>query len=316
MKGFFKALAIVSMSMVCSSGLINAGSKGTSGAQFLRIGVGARGPAMAGAVSPIVDDASAIYWNPAGLSRMEKKEVQVSYNAYFKDTSSQFIGYGHPTADHGTFGAAINMFGVKDIEKRSDTAGDADIPDLGKFDTRDMAGSLGWANKMSLGTGRMHYGAALKFISSNLGTESAATGAADLGMAWDLREEGGLTMSLAVLNLGGELKFKSDGDPLPLNIKPALAYRMNFERMGKLTAVLDSDLLVNDGLAYVQPGFEWMVHPIFTLRSGYQFGRDKDAGSGFAAGVGFRLMSINIDYAFVPYGDLGDTHRMSLGYRF
>src|SRR5262245_1106221 len=97
--------ACAGMALLCSTGL-QAASKGTSGAQFLRIGVGARGPGMAGAFSPIADDASSIFWNPAGLARMDKREVQVSYNAYFKDTASQFIAYGHPTAERGTFGAS------------------------------------------------------------------------------------------------------------------------------------------------------------------------------------------------------------------
>ncbi|MCG3203458.1 MAG: hypothetical protein KCHDKBKB_00125 [Elusimicrobia bacterium] len=315
MKRFFRMTAALMVVMICSSGLIAAG-KGTSGGQFLRIGAGARGPGMAGALAPIVDDATAIYYNPAGLARVERPEVQVSYNAYFKDTAQQFIGYAHPSRDHGSFGLGVTLFGVQDIEKRSATAGDADRPDLGEFDTRDMAVSLGWGNKRSMGAGRLHYGAALKFISSNLETESAATGATDLGLVWDLREEGGLSLSMSLLNLGGELKFADEGDPLPLNFKPGLAYRMNFERMGRLNAIIDSDLLLHDGIASVQPGLEWMPLEMFSLRTGYQIGRDEGAGSGFAAGAGFHLMNIGIDYAFMPFGDLGDTHRISIGYRF
>ncbi len=316
MKGLARATMVVSMIMFGSNGLTHATGKGTSGAQFLRIGVGARSPGMAGALSPIVDDVTAIHDNPAGLARMDKREVQLSYNAYFKDTSSQFLGYAHPTENHGAFGLGISMFGVKDIDKRSATGGDADTPDLGKFDTRDMAASLAWANKLALGNGRLHYGAALKYISSDLNTDKAATGAIDMGAMWDLREDGGLTFALSVLNLGGQLKFAEEGDPLPLDIKPGVAYRMKFERAGQLALAVDSDILVHDGVSYVQPGIEWAPMPMFALRTGYQFGRDNGAGSGFAAGAGFRLMNIGIDYAFVPFGDLGDTHRVSLGYRF
>jgi len=310
-----KILLLAAMTIVSSNGLTHA-TVGQSGGQFLRIGVGARGPGMGGAISPIVDDVSSIYYNPAGLSRMESREIQMSYNAYFKDTSSQFLGYAHPTEDHGTFGVGISMFGVRNIDKRSATAGDADAPDLGSFNTNDLAASLAWGNKLSLGSGRLRYGAALKYISSDLGAAKAVTAATDFGAMYDFRENGGLTVSLAVLNLGGELKFQNIGDPLPLNVKPGVAYRMNFERGGKLTAVLDSDLLVHDGLAYIQPGFEWSPYPMFSLRTGYQFARAAGAGSGFAAGAGFRLMNIGIDYAFVPFGDLGDTHRISLDYRF
>jgi hypothetical protein len=270
---------------------------------------------MAGAVSPFIDDATSIYWNPAGLARMESKEVSLSYNSYFEDTAQQFVGYGHPT-EHGTFGVGFTMFGVKDIEKRS-VDGDADAPDLGSFDTRDLAASFGWGNKRDMGSGALRYGAALKYISSDLEVESAATGAVDLGSAYEFgSEESKFYVSAALLNLGGELKFDEEGDPLPLNFKPGVAWRKDVGRMGNVIAALDADMLLNDGVALVQPGVEWNVHPMFSLRSGYQIGRDEDAGSGFAAGVGFRMSGLMLDYAFVPYGELGDTHRMSVGYRF
>lgn len=308
-------LTILSVSLISVINISMAGSKGKSGGQFLRVGVGARGPAMAGAFSPIVDDATAIYWNPAGLALLEKRNVELTYNSYFKDTASQFAGYAHPTR-RGVFGLGVSLFGVKDIEKRSLTGGDSDTPDLGNFDTRDMAVSLGWANKMGLGDGILNYGAALKYISSDLETEKANTAAVDLGVIHQCHKDKGLSLSLAVLNLGGELKFKDTGDPLPLNIKPGVAWRQGLGKLGKLSLALDGDILVNDGIGYVQPGFEWWAHRAFALRGGYQFGRDKDAGQGFGVGAGFRLFNIGVDYAFVPFGDLGDTHRMSLGVKF
>jgi hypothetical protein len=308
------ATMVASLMMLSSSGLQAAG-KGTSGAQFLRIGVGARGPGMAGAIAPIADDATAIYYNPAGMARLERKEVQLGYNAYFKDTAAQFIGYGHPM-NNGVLGLGLSMFGVKDIEKRSATGGDADTADLGNFNTRDMALSIGWAGKRAMGPGRLHLGAAVKYISSDLEVKTAKTGALDMGAIYSFRENRGLSLSLAVLNLGGKLKFDKESDPLPLNVKPGLAWKRDFERMGRLTAALDADLLVNDGIAFVQPGLEWWAHPSLALRTGYQFGRDEDAGSGLGAGVGLKIMNLGIDYAFVPYGDLGDTHRISLGMKF
>jgi hypothetical protein len=308
------ALLIVAATLMCASGAFAAG-KGTSGAQFLRIDAGARGAAMSGAISPIVDDATAIYYNPAGLSRMEQREVELAYNAYFKDTSSQFAGYAHPTESHGTFGIGVSMFGVRDIQRRSADTGDTDSAQS-TFNTQDLAVSLGWANKMALGNGRLHYGGALKYVSSNLDVKTARTGAVDMGAAWDMRENGGLTVSFAVLNLGGKLKFQSESDPLPLNVKPGVAYRMNFQRMGKLTLAMDANMYVHDGAGSVQPGVEWSPVPMFSLRGGYQIGRDTGAGSGVSVGAGFNLMRLKLDYAFVPFGDLGDTHRISLGYKF
>ena len=294
-----------------------AAGKGESGGQFLRVGVGARGPAMGGAFSAIADDASAIYWNPSGLAQLQKREVSLSYNKYFEDTAAQFVAYAHPTEGNGTFAGSVRLMGVDDIEKRSITGGDADTADLGSFDTQDMAVTFGWANKLGMWGGNLNYGASLKYVSSDLNTDKAQTGAVDLGLLYHLNEDAsGLGLSFAVLNLGGELKFKDEGDPLPLNLKPGAVYRCDFERWGRLNAAIDADMLVNDGLLFVQPGLEWWPREMFALRTGYQFGRDDDAGSGFAAGMGINVHNISIDYAFVPYGELGDTHRMSLGFKF
>ncbi|MEK6544204.1 MAG: PorV/PorQ family protein [Elusimicrobiota bacterium] len=302
------ALFALTASMAVASGA------GTSGGQFLRVGVGARAAGMAGALSPIVDDPTAIYWNPAGLAMLEKREVSLSYNAYFVDTAQQFLGYGHPSK-YGTFGVGITMLSVGSIEKRSAASGDADVPDGGEFNTQDMAGALAWANKFDLNAFAMHYGAALKFVSSDLDAASASTFAADLGVI-AAHKASNLSFSLAVLNLGGELKFVDEGDPLPLNIKPGVGYRRDLGKMGKLNLALDADILVNDGLTYVQPGVEWWFHKNFAFRTGWQLGRDSDAGVGFAAGLGMRKDAIGLDYAFVPFGGLGDTHRVSLAYRF
>ncbi len=289
-----------------------ASGPGTSGGQFLRVGVGARAAGMGGAFSSLADDASAIYWNPSGLAQLNQKEVSLSYNAYFLDTSAQFLGYAQPMAG-GVFGVSVDMLSVKNIGKRSATGGDADTPDQGTFKTSDLAGTLAYAKKLD----SLNLGVGLKYISSDLGSsdygKAAATAfALDLGAMYNINEN--FQASLAVLNLGTKLKYINASDPLPLNIKPGVAWKGDVG-FGKLNAVLDADLLVNDGLNYVQPGVEYWPIEMLAVRAGYQIGRDSKAG-GLGVGLGFRHSNMSVDYAFVPFGNLGDTHRVSLGLRF
>lgn len=306
------------------------GGVGTTGAQFLRVPVGARAAGMGSAFSSLADDITAIYWNPAGLVSLEQREFSLSYNAYFEDTAAQFLGYGQKMGP-GHFGASLNMLSVRDIEKRSVSAGDRDTPDLGTFKTQDMAGSVAYAHKLNIKDRDLSVGAAVKYISSDLGDTTgvglsygnikatAETFALDLGAIMPLGQPesfkgGSLQASLAVLNLGGELKFQDEADPLPLNVKPGVAWKGKANNK-PLNAVLDADLLLNDSLTLVNLGFEYWMMQQFAFRAGYQLKEDNPA-PGIAAGLGFKHMGLNIDYAFVPFGNLGNTHRVSLGYRF
>jgi len=51
---------------------------GLSGGQFLKIGVGARGTGMAGAMSSITNDVTSIFWNPAGLADVKRYAADFS----------------------------------------------------------------------------------------------------------------------------------------------------------------------------------------------------------------------------------------------
>src|SRR3989338_4986558 len=72
---------------------------GTTGAQFLKVGVGARPLAMGGAFSALPDDANAINWNPGALGAIPKQSVTASYNSLFQDQRQGFLGYVKPLSD-------------------------------------------------------------------------------------------------------------------------------------------------------------------------------------------------------------------------
>ncbi len=67
-----------------------------SGASFLKIGVGARASGIGSAYTAIADDVTALYWNPAGLAQMRKKEIAATHTELFADTRYDFIGYAMP----------------------------------------------------------------------------------------------------------------------------------------------------------------------------------------------------------------------------
>ncbi len=101
---------------------------------------------------------------------------------------------------------------------------------------------------------------------------------------------------------------KLGNDPLPFEARVGLALTR-----GPLVLALDiASPLDND--TYYCAGVEWWMWDGIALRAGYK--TNQDIGQGLTAGLGFKKGKIQFDYAYVPYGDLGDTHKVSLGMSF
>jgi len=86
--------------------------------EFLNIGAGARGLAMGSALSASVGDATAGYWNPAGLTNVTNHpQVVAMYASYFSGIAKyDYAAVAIPTQNgKGTLGFTVLHFGVDDI---------------------------------------------------------------------------------------------------------------------------------------------------------------------------------------------------------
>ena len=285
-----------------------AGGAGTTSAQFLKMGVGARSLGMAGAYVAVADDAHALYWNPAGAAQAERPQIASSYNILYQDTSQGYLSYIHPTSV-GVWGLGLNYLQVADIEKR---AGDTAAADS-TFSSKDSAYSVSYTRPRVWKD--LSLGFTLKALQLKLDTKSASAFAVDLGAHYR-REDSPLSLGVSVLNLGSSVKYDTVSDPLPLGVKVGAAYRFFNNR---LLAAAGADSWVQEGINSAQLGVEWRPVSLFALRTGYQYApsRTELGGTvGFSAGVGFHVRKLDIDYAYVPFGDLGDTNRLSLSFTF
>ena len=97
---------------------LHAAGVGTTGANFLKVGVGSRALGMGGTAVTSVDDANAIYWNPARLTTLKSKSMTASYNTLFEDQSQGFVGGAMPLPENkGSVGLGINYLQVTDIDE-------------------------------------------------------------------------------------------------------------------------------------------------------------------------------------------------------
>src|SRR6185437_12221378 len=73
-----------------------ASGPGTTAADILNIGVGARAIGMGEAYVAQADDASSMYWNPAGLALMEERQASFMYSQMVQDLTYSNGAIGIP----------------------------------------------------------------------------------------------------------------------------------------------------------------------------------------------------------------------------
>lgn len=291
-----------------ASALDLGGGAGTGGADFLTIGVGARPLGMGGAFSAVDMglDANAANWNPAGLARVDAPAVTTSYSSLFEDQRQGYVGYAGPLAGAGgTWGAGVNYLTVSNIEKR---AGDTEAPDS-TFSNQNYAAALSYARALG---GGVALGGNLKYVRTALDSAKHSAMAFDLGALAGTPVEG-LTVGGFVRHLGSNI----GPDPLPLTFQGGAAYRALASR---LLLAADLQMLATERRGAAGLGAELWISPNLAARAGWRQQSASDRLNsglvGFSTGLGFKFSRFAADYAFLPYGDLGNTHRVTLGLRF
>jgi long-subunit fatty acid transport protein len=285
---------------------------GTTGASFLKIGVGARAVGMGEAFTAVADDASAVYWNPAGLNFLDNKEVSLMHTVWLEDIANNYLAYAQPIPGpvggvRRALGLSVNYVTVGDIQKIDNQGNEVG----GDFKPYDSAVTLSYAQRV-LG---VPFGCTIKYIQSKIDDQQGNAFAFDIGSMYKFNES--FMCGMVVQNMGTRIQFASAHDPLPLNVKCGTAYHWNKSLLTSfdVNAPVDNRVNASAGAEYV---FREIRAVQFAGRVGYKTAtiEDIDALSGLSAGLGFGMDYFGIDYAWVPYGDLGNTHRVSLGVRF
>ncbi len=272
----------------------------SSSAQFLKLGAGARAAGMADAFSSVADDVTAAYWNPAGLAQVEKAQVSVMQNQSLVETQYQYFGGAMPLKNQTVAFSLYRMdYGTIDRYSATDEK-------TGNFDAGSMAAALSLGKIMN---DKMSWGATLKFIQESIEAEKATTFAGDLGF---MVRHGETNFGFSMQHLGAGLKFIQEKGSLPLTFR-AGASRRFFEE--SLLGALEVSK-ANDNDATIHGGIEYKVNQVLQLRGGYQMtpGNSLDVAglTGITAGLGLNINKFSVDYGFIPFGDLGSSHKVSL----
>lgn len=297
-------LVAIAAAVACAAPLsaLLAGEAGSSGFLFLRLGNGARAGGMGEAFVAVADDATAIYYNPAGLASLEGVELNLTHSEWVQD-----IRFEQLSVANEMFGgvAALSFTGVYYGEM--DRYGD--YPSLapdGTFAPYDL--SVAGAYAMDV-LPNLSAGASIKLIYSKIDFESATGWAIDAGVSHRAMIEG-LTLAASMQNLGPQAKFVEEKFYPPFTLRGGAAYRFEEPWLHGATILAADALLPNDGELRLHAGLEYTYRSIVSVRTGY---KGNYYAQGFTLGVGVRYKSLVFDYAYLPVEfDLGDCHRVSL----
>jgi hypothetical protein len=283
---------------------------GTAGAQFLELGVSARAIGMGEAFLSICNDASAIYYNPAGLAQLMQREALFTHVSYPAEINYDFAALAYPTTRFGgVWGIGFTMLNAGEMDYNPYEVG---LNPTQTFTAKEYALSIGYARSL---TDRFSVGVALKVIDELYDTERATGWAADVGTLYDTGFKG-FKIGMMISNFGPDLKFLDQSYPLPMNFK--FGGVIDLLRRENHTAVVAAEgSHPNDNLEKFNAGVEYWFKDVFSLRFGNHF--EYDAG-GISAGGGVRLniseTKLSFDYGYHDMDYLESVHRFSVGVLF
>jgi hypothetical protein len=277
-----------------------------NGLDFLNVPVGARASGMGGAFVAVADDASAAYWNPAGLSRIGP-QVLFAHNAYIVDMKQEYVS-AVTRFGEWTVAGSFNIFDIGTLEKRDDSGAL-----LGEFRPFDLSLGISVAYPV---LEDLSLGATAKGIMSDIDIETATGFLFDIGAIWDgaIGPVEGISAGVTVRNLGPSLTFIDEPFDAPLGVRGGLAYRRDMPAAGS-RFVLSFDVeSMRGGDIETFVGGEWYYGEYISGRLGLNPNSDT---RDFATGFGAHYRDFVVDYAYVPFtSDLGSSHRIGVTYTF
>ena len=308
---------------------------GTSAATFLEIGVGARAMAMGGAYSSVANDATALYWNSAGIARIDGIQVELMHNKWLAETNYNFIGIAVPVpAIRSAIGLSIIYLDygtdlVRTVERPEGTGEE--------FTAHDMA--VGFSISKAL-TDRFSFGITTKIVSQQIWNEKGSASALDFGVLYsDLVQ--GLNLGANISNFGNDIRldgrdlrriidpneqvanfdrvpvnYNTGSYPLPLLFRVGISYEKTLGYLGNLLFAIDLNHPSN-ATESINLGAEFGFNNLFYIRGGYENMFELDSINGLTLGGGINIpklggMGFRIDYAWSDWGILNNGQRFSV----
>jgi len=313
---------------------------GTTAAKFLSVGVGPRANAMGGAYSAVADDASSMYWNPAGIGNITSSQGIFTYTKMFADINLNYFGVVTPVEGVGNFGVSVTALNYGDMEITTEL----DPEGIGTtFSSGSYAFGISFARFI---TQDFVIGATVKYIRVDIYNSSASGFAIDIGTMfntpfWGIKFASSITNFGTKMQMSGDdLLVRYDPDPttsgnnetvdanlatdqfeIPLRLQIGLSRDFQISEGYNLLLAVDA-VYPNDNKQWINAGGELsMFDNLLALRAGYKtiFLQDSQEGLTLGFGINYQLnnaFGIQIDYAYQKFDYLDNNHSFGVILKF
>ena len=306
--------------------------------EFLTLGVGARPLGMGGSFVAISDDATATYWNPAGLGSLSHSEVSFMHSSLGDLNSYDFINYVQTFGRDSAVGLSWLRVGVDDIPITnlpipSGGVGPGNRPEIERtFSNTDNAFILSYGRRIGPEAWRLFAGGNAKVIYiSTLRNFNAVGFGGDFGILWQSDRDKANQLSIGVMAQDffktklywntppDEPGQASNTDTINPNFKIGFSYSIDASALNsRLLLTVDTDSLYSFEMHY---GAEYVFAELLALRAGLQERKGIATTRLMTAGAGLKLSfltgaAFSVDYAYLGNEDLGASNRISLMTRF
>ena len=305
---------------------------GISAFQFLKLGADARGVAMGEASVAVANDASSLYWNPAGMVQSDDNQVIASHTEYVADIRHEFLGIVYHVTGQDALGLSCVALHMEDMEVTTETQPFG----TGRyFSFGDVAVGLSYARKM---TDQFSFGATVRYVNETLDVLAMRAFMFDLGTFY-WTGLGSLRFAVVISNFGGDVapegsvtqengtvvsSFQSFS--VPTVFKIGIAFEPLHVENHRLTGSFQLNH-PNDNSEHVRLGVEYAWNETVFARAGLKrtirqtvLGDDQTTAESYSAGLGVRgdvgFSRVGADYSYSAFSRLGAVHRFSFTFTF
>jgi len=309
--------------------------------EFMNIGVDAAALGMANAVTSNTADVNSVYWNPAGLTNLEDKQVALMHASYFANIAQyDYVAFAAPIDENSAWGISAIRFGVDDILNTTeliDDQGNIDYNRVSKFSTADYGFTFSYARKLKVPG--WQYGVNAKVIRRVIGKFANSWGfGLDAGIQferndwkfglmlrditttyniWNIDEDEYTKIKNAVEGQNQDLP-ESTEITLPkaqLGMSKKFEFHYDYTLLASANLNMEfaktNDIIATDFVSIAPAvGFEFGYTDLVFLRTGFgnfqnitQLDNSKKLSFQPNIGLGFKYKGIQIDYALTDLGN-------------